>query len=104
MYEFFDLDTPDTAFDWDDEKDRINFTKHGIHFKTAARVFLDPHKLIREDTEHPEEQRYDVLGKVGKVLFVVCTFRESNTIRLISARLASPAEKARYENGEDYDE
>ena len=71
---------------------------------TAARVFLDPHKLIREDTEHPEEQRYDVLGKVGKVLFVVCTFRESNTIRLISARLASPAEKARYENGEDYDE
>ena len=35
---------------------------------------------------------------------LICTFRESNTIRLISARLASPAEKARYENGEDYDE
>ena len=101
MYEFFDLDVSDILFDWDDEKDRINFMKHGIHFKTAARVFLDPNKLIREDTEHRQELRYDVLGKVGKVLFVVCTFREANTIRLISARLASPAEKERYEHGED---
>ena len=101
MYEFFNLDVSDILFDWDDEKDRINFMKHGIHFKTAARVFLDPNKLIREDTEHRQELRYDVLGKVGKVLFVVCTFREANTIRLISARLASPAEKERYEHGED---
>ena len=104
MYEFFELDITKTSFDWDDEKDRINFTKHGIHFQTAARVFLDPHKLIREDEEHPNELRYDVLGKVGKVLFVVCTFREGNTIRLISARPASKAEKVRYEHGEDYDE
>lgn len=104
MYEFFDLDVSDILFDWDDEKDRINFMKHGIHFKTAARVFLDPNKLIREDTEHRQELRYDVLGKVGKVLFVVCTFREANTIRLISARLASPAEKERYEHGEDENE
>ena len=31
----------------------------------------------------------------------VCTFREQNTIRMISARLATAAEKERYENGED---
>lgn len=103
MFEFFELDVSKASFEWDDEKERLNFIKHGIHFKTAARVFLDPYKLIREDTEHPGEPRYDILGKVGKVLFVVCTFREGNTIRLISARLAAAAEKERYEHGEDDD-
>lgn len=75
-----------------------------IDFYVNKLVFFDPYKLIREDEEHRDELRYDVLGKVGKVLFVVCTFREGDTIRLISARPATKAEKARYEHGEDQDE
>lgn len=39
-----------------------------------AKVFFDPNKMIREDEEHLEEGRYNVLGKVGKILFVVCAF------------------------------
>ena len=101
MYEYFDIDLNNVSFEWDEEKDRINFMKHGIHFKTAAKVFLDPNKLIREDEEHVQELRFDILGKVGKILFVVCAFREQNTIRLISARVATKDEKARYEYGED---
>ena len=101
MYEYFDMDLNKASFEWDEEKERVNFEKHGIHFKTAAKVFLDPNKLIREDEEHEQELWYDILGKVGKVLFVVCVFREQNTIRLISARVASKDEKARYEHGED---
>ncbi len=101
MYESFEFDLDQASFEWDEEKERINFIKHGIHFKTAARVFLDLNKLIREDIEHPEEPRYDILGKVGKVLFVVCAFREQNSVRLISARIATGPEKARYEYGED---
>ena len=64
-------------------------------------MFLDPQKLIREDTEHPEELRFDVLGRVGKILFVVCALRKHDAVRLISARLATKAEKERYEDGED---
>ena len=101
MYEHFDFDLKDVVFEWDEEKEHANFTKHGIHFKTAAKVFLDPNKLIRADIEHPSEERYDILGRVGKVLFVVCTFRRENTIRLISARLATTAEKWRYEYDEN---
>jgi uncharacterized DUF497 family protein len=71
--------------------------KHGIHFSTAVKVFLDPYKLIREDEEHPEEDRYNILGKV---LFVVCALKNENTIRMISARIASIPEKERYEYGE----
>ena len=101
MYDNFDIDLNNASFEWDEEKDQVNFIKHGIHFKTAAKVFLDPNKLIREDEEHVQELRFDILGKVGKILFVVCAFREQNTIRLISARVASKDEKARYEYGED---
>ena len=101
MYEKFEIDLEDVVFDWDDAKEILNFQKHGIHFKTAAKVFLDPDKLIREDEEHLQEHRYDVLGKVGKILFVVCAFRDNNVIRLISARLATKPERDRYEYDED---
>ena len=101
MDESFDIDFNDVLFEWDDDKEHSNFVKHGIHFKTAAKVFLDPNKLIREDLEHPEELRFNVLGRVGKVLFVVCVFKDDNVIRLISARLAVGLEKERYEYGED---
>ena len=101
MYENFEIDLTQISFEWDEEKDQKNFTKHGIHFKTAIKVFLDPDKLIREDEEHPEELRYDIIGRVGKVLFVVCTLRENGVIRIISARLATGLEKERYENGDD---
>ena len=101
MYGFFDFDMDNASFEWDEEKDRTNFAKHGIHFKTAVRDFFDPDKLIREDEEHSEELRYNILGKVSRVLFVVCAFREHNTVRMISARVATIPEKARYEHGED---
>ena len=103
MYQYFDFDLSTASFEWDEAKDRINFAKHGIYFKTAAKVFLDPYKLIREDEEHPEEVRYNIIGKVEKVLFVVCVFRQGNVVRLVSARLATPPEKVRYEYGEDDD-
>lgn len=104
MYEYFDLDYESAVFEWDAEKAAENFKKHGIRFETASKVFADENKLIRSDEEHPWENRYDILGKVGKILFVVCTFKSGNVIRIISARLATALEKARYEYGEDYNE
>lgn len=101
MYEYFDFDMENACFEWDDTKEKINFRKHGIHFKTAAKVFLDPDKMIREDEEHTEENRYNILGRVGKILFVVCVFKEQHVVRLISARLATAPEKARYMYGEN---
>lgn len=101
MYEYFEFDIHNVVFEWDEEKELQNYRKHGIHFKTAAKVFLDPYKLIRIDEEHVEEERYNVLGKVGKVLFVVCAFKEEGTVRMISARIATVSERERYNYGED---
>ena len=53
MYERFEFNLENTSFEWAEEKERINF---GIHFATAAKVFLDPNKLIREDEEHPRRR------------------------------------------------
>ena len=99
----FEFDYANITFEWDNEKEEANFRKHGIKFRTASKVFADENKLIRYDSEHSSqtESRYDVLGKIGKVLFVVCVFRDNNVVRLISARLANAAEKERYENGND---
>lgn len=48
------------------------------------------------DFEHSvDEDRYIAIGKVGDVLFVVFTERKE-TIRLISARLATNAERELY--------
>ena len=92
MYEHFEINLDDVSFDWADAKEQLNFQKHGIHFKTAAKAFLDPDKLIHEDAEHLQEQRYNVLGRFGATLFIVCAFKERNVIRIISARLATKPE------------
>ena len=76
-------------FEWDEHKNFINKEKHKISFETAAYVFDDPYYIEMYDFEHSvDEDRYIAIGKVGDVLFVVFTERKE-TIRLISARLAT---------------
>ena len=83
-------------FEWDEEKNIINKEKHKISFETAAYVYEDPYYIEMFDFEHSvDEDRYIAIGKVGDVLFVVFTERKE-TIRLISARLATSAEKELY--------
>ena len=67
MYEYFDFDYEHAVFEWSDDKENINFRKHGIHFRTAMKIFLDPDKMIRRDEEHTQEIRYNILGKVQNV-------------------------------------
>ena len=83
-------------FEWDSDKAKRNKIKHGISFKLASRVFEDEDRIERRDDEHSdEEERWQVIGKVENILFVVYTERGEKT-RLISAREASPIEKEWY--------
>jgi uncharacterized DUF497 family protein len=36
-------------FEWDPDKARINFSKHGVSFELAAEVFCDPHRPYSSD-------------------------------------------------------
>lgn len=50
-------------FEYDEEKERINIQKHGISFRTAARVFFDEDYIEEVDRKHSDdEQRYNVIG------------------------------------------
>lgn len=90
-------------FDWDDNKNKINITKHGISFEEASSVFLDEKALLFDDPEHSEEEeRFLLLGMSEEAnLCIVChCYRESDTvIRLISARKATKKESERYVRG-----
>jgi len=89
-------------FEWDEDKNTINKEKHKISFETAAYVFDDPYYIEMFDFEHSvDEDRYIAIGKVGDILFVVFTERKE-TIRLISARLATNAERSLYYDQDIY--
>jgi uncharacterized protein len=89
------------VFDWDSRKASRNYAKHGITFTQATSVFGDRLLVTVPDERHSiEEQRYFSLGESvrGRLLAVAHTI-EGDTIRIISARSATAAERRDYEEG-----
>ena len=84
--------------EWDEGKRRANLRKHGIDFADAVEVFHDLIALTREDRRH-EDDRFMTLGVdfVGRLLVVIYTYPDPETIRVISARKAGPNERKQYE-------
>jgi len=86
-------------FQWDENKARSNLAKHGVSFEEATTVFRDPLSLTIPDPAHSQtEDRWIVLGTSHqrKLLVVVHTERR-DSIRIISARLATRRERRNYE-------
>jgi uncharacterized DUF497 family protein len=94
-------------FEWDEAKNLANQRKHGVSFKQASQVFLDPLFVSVKDRIQDGEQRWRTYGEVeGWLLMMVAhTFREEDmrgatieVIRIISARPATRKERQRYED------
>lgn len=86
-------------FVWHARKATLNLRKHGVSMSEARSVFGDALAVTLEDPDHSiGEQRYITFGRSGsdRLLAVVHTESE-DTIRIISARIATPAERRRYE-------
>ena len=76
--------------------------KKMIDFETAMLVFNDLQWIEIYDMEHStSEDRYNTIGMVHDVLFVVYTERKEN-IRLISARIATKTERSIYLDQDSY--
>ncbi len=92
-------------FIWNEAKAEANLRKHGIRFEEAALVFDDPFHLTEQDRVEGGEYRWQTTGQIFGVIIVVVahTFEPANeadeTIRIISARRATPRERKHYENG-----
>ncbi|MDR1302321.1 MAG: BrnT family toxin [Treponema sp.] len=89
---------PLPGIEWDEAKNAVNKVLHHIDFEDVQYIFSDSNRLERIDqsTENDStEERVQTLGMVGKVLFAVYTERGEHK-RLISARLATKAERRSY--------
>jgi uncharacterized DUF497 family protein len=87
-------------FDWDPQKARVNRIKHGITFEEAVSVFADEAApSIPDPDPSTDEERFVLLGLSARlrVLVVVhCDWEAEATIRIISARKATRAERSQY--------
>jgi uncharacterized DUF497 family protein len=89
-------------FEWDENKNRSNYRKHGLTFDTAAKVFNDPDFVMLPDREIDGEERWQTVGRVGGVMLIVVvhTIRDENNdevVRIISARHLDAHERRRYD-------
>lgn len=85
-------------FDWDPNKAKSNWRKHGVTFDEARTVFADFGSGTMPDPLHSEvEDRAVTVGRsdADRVLVVVHT-DEGDTIRIISARSATKRERHDY--------
>ena len=92
------------SFLWDKRKATTNLRKHGIAFEAAATIFWDPLMLTVPDHEHSNgEERFISIGRTWRDRLITVAHTESgDTIRIISARRATPKETRMYEEGEDF--
>jgi uncharacterized protein len=80
------MSIPRTAFEWDPEKDRLNREKHGVAFSLAQLAFIDPRRVILEDTAHSgEEARFYCLGTVAEGIMTVRFTYRRGVIRIFGA-------------------
>ena len=86
-------------FEWDRSKANANRRKHKITFDEAASVFYDPLSATFPDPDSSRtEERLVTIGHSSRQrLLVVVHTEQGETIRIISARLATAHERKRHE-------
>jgi uncharacterized DUF497 family protein len=88
-------------FEWNALKAAANLRKHGVSFDEAASAFFDSLSVTGDDPDHSlDERRFVTFGisSSGRLL-VVAHAQHEDAIRIITARLATRAERKLYEEG-----
>ena len=83
---------------WDEKKNTENKLKHKISFEDAQYVFADPDRIERLDRSESNtsgETRWQTIGRVGELLFVVYAECGEET-RMVTAREAEKHERRSY--------
>jgi len=100
----YDIAVTYMRFLWDENKSRLNLAKHKVSFETAALIFEDPHSISRFDRIKDGEERWQTIGVAAGMAVLLVAHTDSmeggeETIRIISARKATPHERKIYEEG-----
>lgn len=85
-------------FEWDEAKNQSQIRKHGPSFVDAPKVFAAP-MLRQEDDRHDYgERRWFGIGfLLRRIVVLIWTEPDEETIRVISMRKAMSHERTRYE-------
>ncbi|MGH6920513.1 MAG: BrnT family toxin [Geminicoccaceae bacterium] len=85
-------------FEWDEQKNEANISKHRVDFEEVIPVFFSREALIVQDNRKDYgEDRFIILCPLGgRVLHVTYT-RRGVSVRIISARRANNRERRLYE-------
>ncbi|MFM9265630.1 BrnT family toxin [Tychonema sp. BBK16] len=85
-------------FEWDDRKNQSNLAKHGFDFGDAFRIFNLPMVVELDERDDYGEDRCIGIGLLdGRVVVVVYTEPDQETVRIISLRKSLSYERRRYE-------
>jgi uncharacterized DUF497 family protein len=85
-------------FEWDEGKNQTNLIKHGFDFTDAYRIFNLPMVVELDERENYGEDRFVAIGLLdGRVVVIVYTEPDAQTIRIISLRKALSYERKYYE-------
>jgi len=89
----------DVIFEWDSKKAAVNLRKHNVTFELACESFFDPFVCYLDDEIVGTELRERIVGLTTAwvLLYIVYVMRDES-IRIISARTVTKAEREIYEN------
>jgi len=84
-------------FEFDPDKSMANMQKHGIDFREARELWLDPDRVeLPARTE--DEPRFLVVGKIGGAYWSSVIAYRGDRIRIISVRRSRTKEIESYES------
>ena len=86
-------------FEWDEDKNLQNQSRHAVTFEDASRVFESEADYLEifDEAHSEDEDRFIAIGPAdGALLVVIHTEPEDGVIRIISARPATEHERAMY--------
>ena len=84
-------------FEWDPAKELANIAKHGLSFELAKTIWKGPIYTIVDYRFEYGETRFQTTGTLASLVVVLVVHTEDDeTIRIISARKATPNERKTY--------
>ncbi len=91
-------------FFWEKSKAERVLAERGLTFDEVKTVFDDPFVEIAPDFLHSvDEARFAAIGLSSQNRLLVVTFTErARTVRIITAREATPKERRYYESGNSF--
>jgi uncharacterized DUF497 family protein len=90
----------DGRFEWDSEKSIRNKENHGFYFEQILEVFDDPFLLEAYDRDNStqDEDRLKAIASFERRSYFFLSYTvKGERIRIITARLAEPEERKRYD-------